>query len=34
MSSVAITAADVNKLRQVTGAGMMDCKKSTYRSQW
>ena len=28
MSSVAITAADVNKLRQVTGAGMMDCKKA------
>ena len=23
-----ITAADVNKLRQVTGAGMMDCKKA------
>lgn len=22
-----ITAADVNKLRQQTGAGMMDCKK-------
>lgn len=28
MSTVAITAADVNKLRQVTGAGMMDCKKA------
>ncbi len=25
---MAITAADVNKLRQVTGAGMMDCKKA------
>ena len=24
----AITAADVNKLRQMTGAGMMDCKKA------
>ena len=23
----AISAADVNKLRQMTGAGMMDCKK-------
>lgn len=23
-----ITAADVNKLRQATGAGMMDCKKA------
>ena len=28
MSSVAITASDVNKLRQMTGAGMMDCKKA------
>lgn len=28
MTSVAITAADVNKLRQMTGAGMMDCKKA------
>ena len=26
MSTMAITAADVNKLRQITGAGMMDCK--------
>ncbi len=26
--SVTITAADVNKLRQLTGAGMMDCKKA------
>lgn len=23
-----ISAADVNKLRQMTGAGMMDCKKA------
>jgi elongation factor Ts len=23
-----ITAADVNKLRQMTGAGMMDCKNA------
>jgi len=29
MSTTAtITAADVNKLRQITGAGMMDCKKA------
>ena len=28
MSEVMITAADVNKLRQTTGAGMMDCKKA------
>lgn len=26
--SVTITASDVNKLRQMTGAGMMDCKKA------
>jgi elongation factor Ts len=26
--TMAITAADVNKLRQMTGAGMMDCKKA------
>lgn len=26
--SVTISAADVNKLRQITGAGMMDCKKA------
>ena len=25
---MAITAADVNKLRKQTGAGMMDCKKA------
>jgi len=28
MSTVAISAADVNKLRQQTGSGMMDCKKA------
>src|ERR1700754_4686974 len=28
MSTVQITASDVNKLRQQTGAGMMDCKKA------
>lgn len=27
-SVVAITAADINKLRQATGAGMMDCRKA------
>ena len=25
---VKVTAAEVNKLRQATGAGMMDCKKA------
>jgi len=25
---MAITAQDVNKLRKMTGAGMMDCKKA------
>jgi elongation factor Ts len=28
MSTLTITASDVNKLRQQTGAGMMDCKKA------
>lgn len=28
MSTLTITAADVNKLRTATGAGMMDCKKA------
>ena len=28
MSTVTISAADVNKLRTQTGAGMMDCKKA------
>jgi elongation factor Ts len=28
-----ITAADVNKLRQITGAGMMDCKKALTESE-
>ena len=32
MSSVAISAADVNKLRQQTGAGMMDCRKALMES--
>ncbi|MBL7712219.1 MAG: elongation factor Ts [Chitinophagaceae bacterium] len=30
--SVTITAADVNKLRQQTGAGMMDCRKALMES--
>ena len=29
---MAITAADINKLRQTTGAGMMDCKKALEES--
>lgn len=32
MSTIQITAADVNKLRQQTGAGMMDCKKALIES--
>jgi translation elongation factor Ts len=28
MSAVTISAADINKLRQATGAGMMDCRKA------
>ena len=28
MSTVTITAADINKLRQTTGAGMLDCRKA------
>lgn len=28
MSTITITAADINKLRQATGAGMMDCRKA------
>jgi len=30
---MAITASEVNKLRQQTGAGMMDCKKALEESQ-
>lgn len=33
MESVIITAADVNKLRLQTGAGMMDCKKALSEAQ-
>src|SRR5690242_2454668 len=32
MSTLTITSADVNKLRQQTGAGMMDCKKALAES--
>ena len=30
---VKITAADVNKLRKMTGAGMMDCKKALVEAE-
>lgn len=33
MSTVNISAADVNKLRQQTGAGMMDCRKALMESE-
>ncbi|MEN9975976.1 MAG: hypothetical protein RIR36_136 [Bacteroidota bacterium] len=32
MSTVNITAQDINKLRQATGAGMMDCRKALTES--
>lgn len=32
MSTVTITATDINKLRQATGAGMMDCRKALTES--
>src|SRR6478672_9628389 len=32
MSTVTISAADVNTLRQQTGAGMMDCRKALMES--
>jgi len=32
MSTITITAADINKLRQMTGAGMMDCRKALTES--
>jgi len=32
MSTAAITAAEINKLRQQTGAGMMDCRKALVES--
>ncbi len=30
---MSITAADVNKLRGITGAGMMDCKKALVEAE-
>lgn len=33
MSTISITAADVNKLRSTTGAGMMDCKKALVEAE-
>lgn len=33
MTTVTISAADVNKLRKQTGAGMMDCKKALMEAQ-
>lgn len=33
MSTISITAADVNKLRTMTGAGMMDCKKALVEAE-
>ena len=33
-TTVAITAQDINKLRQATGAGMMDCRKALNRNWW
>ncbi len=33
MSTVSISASDVNKLRQATGAGMMDCRKALAESE-
>ena len=32
MSTATVTAADINKLRQATGAGMMDCRKALTES--
>src|SRR6478672_11730774 len=32
MSTVTISAQDINKLRQATGAGMMDCRKALTES--
>ena len=31
-TTTTITAADINKLRQQTGAGMMDCRKALTES--
>ena len=32
-TAIKITASDVNKLRQQTGAGMMDCKKALVEAE-
>src|SRR5579862_9319627 len=32
MTTTTITAAEINKLRQTTGAGMMDCRKALVES--
>jgi elongation factor Ts len=32
MNTTTITTADINKLRQQTGAGMMDCRKALTES--
>src|SRR5450631_1973894 len=32
MATATVTAADINKLRQTTGAGMMDCRKALVES--
>ena len=34
MEPVKISAADVKKLREATGAGMMDCKKALLEACW
>jgi elongation factor Ts len=33
MATMTITAAEINKLRQMTGAGMMDCKKALIEAE-
>jgi hypothetical protein len=32
-NSIKLTAADINNLRQETGAGMLDCKKALVQSE-
>jgi len=31
---MAITASMVKELREISGAGMMDCKRSSYKDRW
>ena len=31
---MAVTASMVKELREMTGAGMMDCKKALYCNRW